>query len=355
MQLADLRERIDRLDEAVLDLLEERAEIAAEVARQKAGAGGAVYVPTRERDVLDRLELRARRLPGPAVRHVFQEIMSACRAIQAPLRVAFLGPLATFSHLALQRRFGLSAEGMPVSSLEAVLTEVARGTADLGVVPVENSSEGVIRRSVDALLVTPLTVSAEIALRVRHSLLAAPGTPIADVKRLYSHQMAIAQCRASITAHVPHAAIVETSSTAEAARRAVSEPGAGAIASELAARLYGLETLRDRFEDSDQNVTRFLVVGGQVPQPTGRDKTSLGLELPDRAGILAEALSLLAARGVSVACIESRPSRRRPWEYFFYLELGGHADDPGLAAALVELKRLGSVRVLGSYPRADIE
>lgn len=355
MELKALRERIDRLDEQVLELLEERATIAAQVAQAKAADGAVVYVPARERDVLTRLESRAKRLPPAAVRHVFQEIMSACRAIQAPLRVAFLGPLATFSHLATQRRFGLSAEGVPVSSLESVLAEVARGASDLGVVPVENSSEGIIRRTVDALLTTELTISGEIALRVRHALLASPGTKVAEIQRVYSHQMAIAQCRASIAAHVPHAKLVETASTAEAARRAADEPGAGAIASELAARLYGLEALRDRFEDSETNVTRFLIVGGAAPAPTGRDKTCLIVELPDRAGILADALATLAARGVSVACIESRPSRRRPWEYIFYLELDGHASDPGLAASLVELKQLGTTRVLGSYPRADIE
>jgi chorismate mutase/prephenate dehydratase len=353
MDLAALRVQIDAIDDRLLDLLNERAKLVGDVAALKERADIPFYVPSRERAITDRLARDNRGpFPSEAIRPVFQEIFSACLSLEKKVRVAYLGPEATYTHLAAKRQFGLSARAIPVGTIAGVFEEVERGAVDFGVVPVENSTEGVVNHTLDTFVDSELKISAEIVLAVSHCLLARPGAELADVQRVYSHQQALAQCRRWLAAHLPRAMIVEAASTAESARLAAGDVQGAAIASEMAARQYELEIIRRRIEDVSENVTRFLVIGHRQAEPTGADKTSVLLALRDEPGVLYRVLGPLARHGLNLTKIESRPSRRRPWEYVFFLDVDGHQGDAPVAAALADLALVVErVKVLGSYPK----
>jgi len=354
-RLKALRARIDALDEEIQRLVSERAACAREIAEVKraAGDGNALYRPEREAEVLRRVVARNQGpLADEALVRLFTELMSACRAVQGPVRVAYLGPEGTFTQEAALKQFGSFAELVPLASIDAVFREVEAGAAEHGVVPIENSTEGVVTHTLDRLLQSPLAICGEVELPVHHNLLARGGT-LAEVGRVYAHQQALAQCRGWLDANLPRAERVAVASNAEAARRAAEEPGTAAVAGAAAARRYGLEVLAARIEDDPANATRFLVLGTQKPAPSGEDKTSLVLSARNEPGALHRLLEPLARHGISMTRIESRPSRRGRWEYVFFVDIEGHAEEPEVAAALAELEREATLfRVLGTYPRA---
>lgn len=358
--LAALRVAIDAVDDKLLELLNQRGALANRVAELKQAGDRPFYVPQRERAIVDRLQEKN---PGPfptsAIRPVFQEIISACLSLEGGPRVAFLGPEGTYTHHAVKRHFGASAPALPCGSITAVFTEVERGAADFGVVPVENSSEGVVSHTLDSFVESSLEIHGEVAVDVDHCLVARHGLGESGIERVYSHPQGLAQCRSWLQRNLPRALLVETSSTAEAARRAAEDPAGAGIASELAARLAGLAVLRESIQDAAHNVTRFLVLGrGASPwaKPSERpadDKTSILLVLGSQPGDLFEALRPLSEASINLTKIESRPSRRAPWEYVFFLDLEGHRGDPRVARALERLAEGRTVRVLGSYRKAD--
>jgi chorismate mutase/prephenate dehydratase len=353
MGLDEWRSRIDHIDRQLLELLNARAEIAIRVGGAKRQAGAAVHVPEREHEILEGLlRLNHGPLAAEAVRAIWREILSASRALQQPFRVVYMGPAATFSHLAALRHFGDSAIYLPVRGIHDVFTEVEHGRADVGVVPVENSTEGVVNHTLDRLIDSELIISGEIQLEIHHFLLSrAPD--LGEVKRVYSHPQPLAQCRQWLDRSLGHAEMVEVGSTVLAVEHALEDASSAAIASELAGQLHGLPTLRERIEDLTRNVTRFLVVGRQGSGPTGKDKTSILVSIKDEVGALFRIVEPFAAERVSLTKIESRPTRRRPWEYVFFMDCEGHqADGPvhNVLAALAQ--RCLFLKVLGSYPAA---
>jgi chorismate mutase/prephenate dehydratase len=352
--LPELRTAIDTVDDELLRLLNERARLVKEVGALKSSLAQPFFVPHREQQIVARLESQnSGPFPTDALRAVFSEIISACLSLESPLRVAFLGPEATFTHMAARSRFGLSARYVPAATIGGVLVEVQKGLADLGVVPIENSTEGVVNSTLDVLMESPLTISSEIVLEVSHCLLTRSGTTD-GIQKVYSHPQALGQCRSWLSANLPKAALIEVASTALAARLAKDDPVAAAVASELAGQLYDLKVTKAKIEDEVRNVTRFLVLGTQPASRTGRDKTSLMLVVKDQPGVLYRVLEPLARGGINLTRIESRPSRRRAWDYVFFLDLDGHVEDPEVAAGISALRgACQEVKVLGSYPRYE--
>lgn len=354
--LPALRRSIDDLDDRLLELLNERARLVREVAAQKERLSVPFYVPSREREIIERLAARNEGpFPSTAIRPVFQEIFSACLSLESTIRVAYLGPEATFTHMAVQRQFGLSARTVPSGTISGVFEAVERGVAEFGVVPVENSTEGVVNHTLDNFVDSALKISAEIALEISQCLLARPGLSLGKIERVYSHAQALAQCKRWLSENLPRVAMVEAASTADAARLARDDAEGAAIGSEMAARLYELEVNRRQIQDLAQNITRFLVIGQQQAEPTGRDKTSVLLVLGDQPGVLFRVLAPFADNGVNLTKIESRPSRKRPFEYVFFVDVDGHVTDARIQRAL-EAATLTSetVKVLGSYPKAEL-
>jgi chorismate mutase/prephenate dehydratase len=352
--LDSLRKTIDALDEKVLDLLNQRAKIAIEIGRLKKENKADLHAPTREIEVFDRLlNLNKGPFPNEALRAVFREIMSASLAMEGPLKVAYLGPKATFTHLACLRQFGFSATYVPVNSIKEVFYEVERGRVDYGVVPIENSTEGVVNHTLDMFVDSPLKIVGEVLQEVSHHLMNRSGK-MEDVKRIYSHPHAIAQCRIWLENNLPHIPMTEVSSTAKAAEDCVEDPSAAAIASELAAQLYGLQIIKRRIEDNINNYTRFLVISQKSLRRTGKDKTSVMFTIRDRVGALYDMLRPFAQYGINLTKIESRPSKKKAWEYIFFVDLQGHTEDEKVRAALEELKsQCLFLKVLGSYPAAS--
>jgi chorismate mutase/prephenate dehydratase len=352
--LAGLRVRIDAIDDSILSLLNERAALAARVGELKQGNPGSFYVPSRERAIVSRLQDAN---PGPfptdSLRPVFQEIFSACLALEKGLRIAYLGPEGTFTHQAMKHQFGLSAHGIAAPTIAAVFDEVEKGRAEFGVVPVENSSEGIVNHTLDTFLESSLKISAEIILDVDQCLLARPGLAMAAIQRVYSHPQGFGQCRTWLETHLPLAARIEAPSTAEAARLAREDPEGGAVASDLAADLFDLVVLKESIQDLKGNATRFLVLGREQVEPTGRDKTSLLVITKDGPGVLHGMLEPFAQAGLNLTKIESRPSRRRAWENVFFLDVLGHQKAEPLETVLASIQsQCELLKVLGSYPQA---
>ena len=351
-ELERLRGEIDRLDDRLVGMLNDRARLAREIGTLKVGQA---YRPEREAQVLRRIKERN---PGPlsseTVALLFREIMSACLALERPITVAYLGPKGTFSERATLKHFGLAAEAMPVPSIDEVFRAVESGTADYGVVPVENSTEGAVGRSLDLMPQTPMKVCGEVVVRIHHHLMSrAKPAELGAIQRVFSHGQSLAQCHEWLNSHLPRAERIAVASNAEAARRAAEEPGTAAVAGEMAAEHYGLEILASNIEDEPNNTTRFLVLGDYQPKPSGRDKTSLVLSARNRAGAVYEMLTPFATRGVSMTKFESRPSKVALWEYLFFVDIEGHRDDANVAAALAEVEKIaGYLKVLGSYPVA---
>ena len=351
MGLDEWRARIDEIDRQLLRLLSQRAELSLEIGRAKRESGEPVLVPEREQEILDELaRLNPGPLPAGAIRSIWSEILSASRCLQRPFRVAYLGPQGTNTHLAALRHFGSSAEFLPARGIPEVFEEVERGRADVGVVPIENSSEGVVNHTLDGLIDSELLICGEVSLEIHHNLLSR-AADLGDVKRVFSHPQALAQCRGWLNRHLPDAEVVEMPSTSVAAEQAALDASTAAVASELAGQLYRVPALRERIEDYANNVTRFLVIGRRAAGRTGRDKTSILFSIRDEVGTLHRILEPFASARLSLTKIESRPTRRRPWEYVFFVDFEGHRDDPvtqGVLAAVRE--RCLFLKVLGSYP-----
>jgi chorismate mutase/prephenate dehydratase len=355
-KLDELRNRIDALDEQIQTLINTRAACAAEVAEVKSGEGEAAhfYRPEREAAILRRVsERNTGPLPAEEMVRLFREIMSACLALEKPLTIAYLGPEGTFTQAAALKQFGHSVQTLALDTLDDVFREVAAGAADYGVVPVENSTEGVISHTLDLFQQSRLNICGEVELRIHHHLLVNKGN--AKVTRVLAHQQALAQCRGWLEANLPGAAYVAVGSNAEAARIVSDDENAAAIASDVAADLYKLTIKERNIEDQPDNTTRFLVIGPQAARPSGKDKTSLLVSVNNRPGALYAMLQPIAQHGISMTRIESRPSRQAMWEYVFYIDLVGHRDDAEVAAALLALEQAAfAVKVLGSYPKAVI-
>jgi len=350
-ELKRYRAQIDQLDDELLRLINQRAALAQQIGHAKGGE--VVLRPEREAQILQRL-LQANRGPlsNAGVRQIFTEIISHCRALEAPLRVAYLGPHGTFSEAAVFQRFGQATEGVPADSIDKVFAAVENGTANYGMVPVENSTEGAIGRTLDLLLDSNLNICGEVLLQV-HQCLLSNENDLSLIRRVYSHPQSFGQCQGWLNAHVPHAERITASSNADAARLAADESFAAAVAGEQAAANFRLKVLAQNIEDDARNTTRFLVIGKQNVAPSGRDKTSLVMSAPNRPGAVHDLLLPLAQHGVSMTKLESRPSRTGLWEYVFYVDIEGHQSDPKVAAALTQLKQIAAfVKVLGSYPVA---
>jgi chorismate mutase/prephenate dehydratase len=356
-QLEAVRARIDAVDEHLHRLINERARLAQQVGISKTGAGRTVdfYRPEREAQVLRLARARnAGPLKDEEVLRLFREIMSACLAQQEPLKVAFLGPEGTFTQTAVLNHFGHSVRALPLGSIDEVFHEVEAASADFGVVPIENSTEGTVNHTLDRFLTSPLKICGEVELRIHHHLMGLTGS-LSRIERVCSHPQSLAQCRAWLDAHLPGIEQVPVSSNAEGARRARDEKGSAAIAGDTAAEVYGLKVLAAQIEDRADNTTRFLVLGRKLFTPSGEDRTTLlvSVSRSDAPGALHRLLEPLARHRVSLTRIESRPSHRRKWDYVFFMDLEGHADDPRVARALAALKKRASLyRVLGSYPKA---
>lgn len=350
-RLAELRAQVDAIDSQLVELLNARARIAQQIGHVKGGT--AVYRPEREAQVIDRVvAASAGPLGAKHLRPVFVEIMGACRSLEAPIAVAFLGPAGTYSEEAVVRQFGGLAERRPCASFDDVFREVESGRTPFGLVPVENSTEGAVGRTLDLLLATTAPVTGEVLLPVHHNLMSSAGS-IAAITRLYSHAQSLGQCVHWLNAHLAGVERVAVASNAEAARLAASEPGAAAIAGRAAAARYGLALLAENIEDEPDNTTRFLVIGGTPPAPSGRDKTSLVLAARNQPGAVHALLAPLAANGVSMTRFESRPARTGRWEYLFFIDIEGHPGEPHVARALAELEeRALFLKRLGSYPAA---
>ena len=353
--LSSVREQIDGIDREIQGLIAERALWAHQVGKAKGKLAAAVdyYRPEREAQVLRRV---VDRNDGPLSDEVlvrlFREIMSACLAQQEPLKIGYLGPEGTFSQQAVHKHFGHSAKGLPMASIEEVFDEVAAGHADFGVVPVENSGQGTIQSTLDLFLTSPLMICGEVELRVHQYLLSRTGH-IEDVERVYSHGLSLAQCKGWLRQHLPEAEKHPVASNGEAARRARNADDAAAIAGENAAHVYGLKVVAGPIEDRADNTTRFLVIGRASFPPSGHDRTSLLVFIRDQPGALYRILEPLARRGISMNRIESRPAHGALWQYAFFIEVAGHAEESPLSDALGEIDDFaGDVRVLGSYPVA---
>ncbi len=351
-ELDKLRAQVDALNLVILANLNERARLARAIGTLKVGQA---YRPEREAEVLRRIkEANEGPLSDETVALLFREIMSACLALERPVTVAYLGPPGTFSERAAIKHFGHAARPMPEPSIDEVYRAVESGAADFGVVPVENSTEGAVGRSLDLMPQTPRKVCGEVVLRIHHNLMAkAPLREFGAIRRVFSHGQSLAQCHEWLNNNLPDAERIAVASNAEAARRAAEEPASAAVAGEMAAEHYGLQILAPNIEDEPNNTTRFLVLGDYEPRPSGRDKTSLVLSARNRAGAVYEMLTPFATRGVSMTKFESRPSKVALWEYLFFVDLEGHRDDPQVEAALEEVGRIaGYLKVLGSYPAA---
>ena len=345
------REQIDRLDDDLLKLLNQRAALARQIGHIKGEE--AVLRPEREAQVLRRMaEANLGPLSGDGVTQLFTEIMSQCRALEAPISVAYLGPRGTFSEAAVVKRFGQASQGIPCASIDEVFREVESGDANYGMVPVENSSEGAIGRSLDLLLQSPLKVCGEVMLPVHQCLLSNEAL-MAGINSVYSHPQSLGQCQIWLNANLPNVACVPVASNAEAARLAAEQPHSAAIAGKQAAERFAIAVRAENIEDDPRNTTRFLVIGSQDVAPSGKDKTSLVMSAPNRPGAVHDLLAPLAKHGVSMTKLESRPARSGLWEYVFFVDIEGHQSDQKLTAALAELKQAAAfVKVLGSYPIA---
>ncbi len=353
MDLDEWRSRINDLDKQILSLLNQRAAAAFRIGELKRQQELSYYVPEREAEIIDRLlSLNSGPLPVEGIRAVWREILSASRALEHPLPVAYLGPPATFTHQAAMFRFGASARFTPGQSIAEVFEAVEKGQAELGVVPVENSTEGSVNVTLDQLMDATLLITGEILLEITHHLVSR-ASQLSAIRTVCSHPQALAQCRQWLSINLPEAATLEVSSTVVAAERAAGDPTVAAVASELAAQLYGLAILRSRVEDNPFNSTRFLVVGRRAMAPSGKDKTSILCSMKHEVGTLAKFLEPFARHGINLTKIESRPTRRRPWEYVFFVDFEGHQANPPVHVALGEVReRCLFLKILGSYPAA---
>jgi chorismate mutase/prephenate dehydratase len=353
MSLSQHRQAIDRLDEKIVRLLNERTRHVLAIGSIKLQNGEEIYAPHRERAVLDRV----RRLnPGPitaeSLRAIYREIMSSALSLEKSMTIAYLGPEATFTHQAAIQRFGASLGYVSQKSIADVFSEVSKGRADYGVVPVENSTEGVVTHTLDMFVDSDLKIVSQIVLPIRQCLIARGAR--SRLRKLFVHPQTLAQCRVWLHRNLPHIELIETSSNARSAELAAKESGAGAIAGHLAAEKYGLPILEQNVQDNAANATRFLVLGRKGPPPTGHDRTSIMFSIADKVGALHSSLAPFRRFKINMTKIESRPSKRKAWEYFFFVDFDGHHEDKLIARAVRELqKHCNFVKILGSYPNSE--
>ncbi len=357
MDLSELRQQIDSIDREIVRQLNERVRLASEIGHIKLKEGAEVYVPSREEEVFGRLTAHSE---GPlterALRAIWREIISAAIALERPLKIAYLGPEATYTHQAAMKNFGQSLDYLALATVPDVFACVVRGEADYGVVPVENSTQGTVISTLDTLVEAGLTIVSQIYLEISHALISA--TPLEKITSVHSKDNALGQCREWLSRRLPAVELVEASSTAAAVKYARENPGAAAIASKIAAQLYDVPVLEESIQDKGDNITRFLVIGKE-PTPRlgqGRDKSTFVFTLPNNnPGALIKALFPFSMRGINISKIESRPSRQKLWDYYFYIDVGGHRDDESLREAVAELKDFCPfLKWLGSYPNTGL-
>ncbi|WP_428389712.1 prephenate dehydratase [Mucisphaera sp.] len=351
--LAPLRDQIDVLDRELVELLNRRAAVVVEVGKVKRESGGPIYAPDREQRVLERVRALNKDgvLPDSCLEAIWREMMSGSFALERPLRIGYLGPPGSFSHLAARRKFGASVEYDNLDDIPLIFEAVDRGDLDYGLVPIENSTEGFVTTALDGLVTAKCRVCAEVLLPIHHNLLSHSDAP--DIKTIYSHPQALAQCRHWLSAQFPEVPRVGTPSTSRAAELAANEAGAAAVGSSLAAQLFGLPVQFENIEDAGDNLTRFYVIAMQETGPTGDDKTAIFFTTKHRAGALADVLDVFRDRGINLTHIDKRPSLKKHWDYVFFVDLLGHTSEERVARAVAEAaEHCQELRVLGSFPRA---
>ncbi len=356
IDLTLLRQQIDAVDEKIQALINERASYAIQVAKAKQNQENnpIFYRPEREAQVLKKvMERNQGPLPADKMARLFREIMSVCLDLEAPQKIAYLGPAGTFTHAAALKHFGKAATTIPLATINDVFREVEADSAMYGVVPVENSSEGVVNHTLDGFLASDLKIIGEVELPIHHQFLVGEHTKVGSLSKIYAHQQALAQCRQWLDTHYPNVERVAVSSNGEAARRLKNEWHSAAIAGDVAASEYDLHKLYENIEDNPSNTTRFLIIGKESISPSGQDKTSMLVSAKDQAGALIEILQPLAKHGVSMTSIETRPERPNKWAYVFFIDMLGHIDDANVQLAINEIRpKVKDLRVLGSYPKA---
>jgi len=352
MNIKKLRRAIDNLDQDLIDILNKRTKLAMEIGKIKKRLNKSVYMPAREQQIYQRIKtINKGPLSSKAMMDIYREIMSATIMLQKPLKVVFLGPEATFTHLASQKKFGAQVKYVSAQTITDVFTEVERGSCDFGVVPVENSIEGAVNHTLDMFVDSDLKICSEISLDISHNLLA--NCKISEIKKIYSKSEVFGQCRLWLETKLPGRDLVEVSSTSKAAEIASREKKSAALASSLAAGIYKLKILARSIEDSPHNVTRFLVIGEKGVARTGRDKTSVMFSIKDKVGALHDMLLSFKSARINLTKIESRPSKKKAWDYYFFVDMVGHASEPRLKKALQTLeKKCHFLKIIGSYPQS---
>ncbi|TAJ82829.1 prephenate dehydratase [bacterium] len=346
-----LRKKIDQVDGKIVALLNERASLAQRIGQKKSLGKEEAYVPSREKEIVQRIcDLNRGPLPRAALHSIYREILSASRSLEASIKIAYFGPEATFTHMAAREKFGSAATFVPLASIAEVFQEVSQKRASYGVVPIENSTEGVVTHTLDLLLEADVKICAEASLEIHLYLLSRSGRA-EDIRSIVSHPQALAQCRHWLASNCPKVQVNEVASTAQAAQLAATDSNLAAVASSLAQELYGLQVVEGNIEDHANNITRFLVIGDHQPRPSGDDKTSLVFSVKDEVGILHRMLEPFARNRINLSKIESRPLKHKPWEYLFFLDLEGHIGEPRIQKAVKKLAgRCHFIKVLGSYP-----
>ena len=357
MKLPEIRRKIDALDDQLIQLLNERADLVHEVGLVKRAEGTEIYAPEREETLLRALSKKNAalkgRLPEKSIRAIYREIMSAALAREKDLKIAYVGPEATNTHQAARSKFGASVNYTPCVGIADVFDIVARGNADYGVVPIENSTEGAVNHTLDVFMESELRICAQIFMKIENHLVAK--IPREKIKRIYSHPQVFGQCRNWLRQNLPHVDLTEVSSTPRAAELAATEPYAAAITGAMAAEVHGLQTLAPSIQDIATNTTRFLVIGRSASPPSGDDRTSLMFCVQDKPGALFHALEPFNRLKISMSKIESRPSKRKAWEYFFFVDIDGHATEDKVAQAIEALeKHCTFVKILGTYPKSPV-
>ena len=356
MSLRNIRKKIDRIDSQILSLLNERARDSRKIGLLKQKGGQGIYAPHREKEILSRLKsLNRGPLTPDAIEAIYREIMSFSISLEKKVVIAFLGPPVTYTHQAAQKKFGSSVEYAPCAGISDVFAEVENGRSEYGVVPVENSTEGAVNHTLDLFIDSDLKIYAEIYLPIHHHLMSI-GNPLSSITQVYSKDQVFGQCRLWLESHLRGAQLVETASTGEAAQivaNNTNREGIACIASKIASDVYGLKLLASGIEDNANNTTRFLVIARHEAKPTSSDKTSVVFEIKDKAGALHDILVPFKKAGINLTKIESRPSKKKVWSYFFFVDLEGHHGDPRIQKAVKELERHCTFfKVLGSYPKA---
>lgn len=348
--LEGCRKKIDTIDHAIIELLDQRASVAQRVGEIKHAQGRSMYDAGRHINKLNQISDRtAGVFPIEGLRNVFGEILSSCLALEEPQRIAFLGPEATFSHIAAVRAFGRSADFRPTASIPEIFQSVEKEWVQFGIVPIENSTGGVVHTTLDELMNSSLSICAEIHIPIVHHMMCIGS--LEDVRKVATHPQILSQCRNWLMKHLPNAAQVEAASSGEGVKLARDDKAIAAIGPELASKTHGVPIRMRSIQDRNDNITRFLIVGHQSPNPSGKDKTSIMFSTRDEAGALDRLLRPFSSRGINLTKIESRPSRRRAWDYIFFVDMNGHMHEPQIQAALKEMKKHTTyLRVLGSYP-----